>query len=187
MRIQKGFQGLFLCLFLAFGPGWHVALVSVSRKNERNSQMATHKDFMKIALDEARVARQACEVPVGAVLAKDGAVLAHGHNRRDATGDPTGHAEILVLHEAGTTAGEWRLDGATLYVTLEPCAMCAGAIVLARVQTVVFGASDPEAGAGGSAYNILEDGKLGHRVEVVAGVMEDECRAILSEFFERLR
>ncbi|MHB8894646.1 MAG: nucleoside deaminase [Candidatus Geothermincolia bacterium] len=142
---------------------------------------------MAIALEEAALAGQSREVPVGAVLVKDGEILARDHNRRDESGDPTGHAEVLVLRAAGTAAGDWRLEGTILYVTLEPCAMCAAAIALARVGTVVFGASDPVAGAAGSAYNILEDGKLGHRVQVIAGVMEDECRASLKEFFENLR
>ena len=142
-----------------------------------------HREFMELALVQALLAGEAGEVPVGAVLVRQGEVVASDHNRRDETGDPTAHAEALVLRKAGTAAGDWRLEGTTLYITLEPCAMCAGAIVLARVRTVVFGASDPAAGAGGSAYNILEDGKLGHRVEVIAGVMENECRALLETFF----
>jgi tRNA(adenine34) deaminase len=142
-----------------------------------------HKDFMELALTQALIAGEEGEVPVGAVLVRDGQVIASDRNRRDATGDPTAHAESLVLRQAGIDARDWRLESTTLYVTLEPCAMCAGAIVLARIGTVVFGASDPAAGAGGSAYNILEDGKLGHRVEVIAGVMETECRAILENFF----
>lgn len=145
------------------------------------------KDFMEIALAEAALAARAGEVPVGAVLVKDNEVIARDHNRRDVTGDPTAHAEVLVLRAAGVRAGDWRLDGATLYVTLEPCAMCAGAIALARVRTVIFGASDPVAGAGGSAYDILEDGRLGHQVEVQGGIMEDECREVLKQFFEGLR
>jgi tRNA(adenine34) deaminase len=146
-----------------------------------------HHDFMAIALEEARIAADHGEVPVGAALVKDGEIIARGHNRRVETGDPTAHAEVLVLHEAGNRTGDWRLEGTTLYVTLEPCPMCAGAIVLARVKSVVFGASEPRAGAGGSAYNILEDGTLGHRVEVVAGVMEEECRRLLRGFFNDLR
>jgi len=142
-----------------------------------------HREFMELALAQALLAGEAGEVPVGAVLVREGEVVASDHNRRDESGDPTAHAEALVLRQAGTDTGDWRLEGTTLYVTLEPCAMCAGAIVLARVRTVVFGASDPAAGAGGSAYNILEDGKLGHRVEVIAGVMENECRALLETFF----
>jgi len=146
-----------------------------------------HHDFMAIALEEARIAADHGEIPVGAALVKGGEVIARGHNRRIETGDPTAHAEVLVLREAGNRTGDWRLEGTTLYVTLEPCPMCAGAIVLARVKSVVFGASEPRAGAGGSAYNILEDGTLGHRVEVVAGVMEEECRRLLRGFFNDLR
>ena len=149
--------------------------------------MATHSDFMGMALEEAEAAAREGEIPVGVVLVRDGEVIARDHNRRDETGDPSAHAEILVLRRAGEKKGDWRLNGTTLYVTLEPCPMCAGAIVLARVDTVVFGASDPEAGAGGSAYNILEDGKLGHRVRVIAGIMEDECRRVLDDLFNGLR
>lgn len=149
--------------------------------------MATHSDFMGMALEEAEAAAREGEIPVGAVLVRDGEVIARDHNRRDETGDPSAHAEILVLRRVGEKKRDWRLNGTTLYVTLEPCPMCAGAIVLARVDTVVFGASDPEAGAGGSAYNILEDGKLGHRVRVIAGIMEDECRRVLDDFFKGLR
>ncbi len=138
---------------------------------------------MALALEEARAAGREGEVPVGAVLVENARVIARDHNRRDATGDPTAHAEALVLRAAGTDARDWRLDGTVLYVTLEPCAMCAGAIVLARVATVIFGASDPVAGAAGSAYNVLEDGRLGHAVRVIGGIMEDECGALLREFF----
>jgi tRNA(adenine34) deaminase len=142
---------------------------------------------MRIALDEAEIARDEGEVPVGAIVVEDGLVLARDHNRREKTTDPGGHAELLALRAACRKMGDWRLAGSTLYVTLEPCAMCAGAIVLARVGTVVFGAGDPAAGAGGSAYNILEDGRLGHRVQVIAGVLEDECRELLQGFFDDLR
>jgi len=146
-----------------------------------------HHDFMAIALEEARIAADHGEIPVGAALVKDGEIIARGHNRRVETGDPIAHAEVLVLREAADRTGDWRLEDTTLYVTLEPCPMCAGAIVLARVKSVVFGASEQRAGAGGSAYNILEDGTLGHRVEVVAGVMEEECRRLLQGFFDDLR
>lgn len=152
---------------------------------EKNLQ--NHRDFMAVAVEEAAAAGLSGEVPVGAVLVRNSRVVAHDHNRRGATGDPTAHAELLVLRSAGVRGNDWRLDGATLYVTLEPCSMCAGAIVLARLATVVFGASDPAAGAGGSAYNILQDGKLGHRVEVIAGIMEAECQAMLTTFFDDLR
>jgi tRNA(adenine34) deaminase len=146
-----------------------------------------HRDFMAIALEEARTAANHGEIPVGAALVKDGEVIARGHNRRVETGDPTAHAEALVLREAGNRTGDWRLEGTTLYVTLEPCPMCAGAIALSRVERVVFGASEPSTGAGGSAYNILEDGRLGHRVQVMAGVMEEECSRLLQGFFDGLR
>lgn len=142
---------------------------------------------MRIALDEAEKARAVGEVPVGAVVVQDGLVLARGHNQRESSHDPSSHAEILALRSACGKMGDWRLAGAALYVTLEPCAMCAGAIVLARVETVVFGASDPTAGAGGSAYNILEDGRLGHQVQIIGGVLEDECRDALQGFFDDLR
>ncbi|MCJ7745881.1 MAG: tRNA adenosine(34) deaminase TadA [Actinobacteria bacterium] len=149
--------------------------------------MKTHHELMQIALEEAELALEAGEIPVGAILVKDDEVIARGHNRRVETGDPTAHAEVLVLQMAGKRTGDWRLEGATLYVTLEPCPMCAGAIALARIERVVFGASEPRAGAGGSAYNLLEDGRLGHRVQVIAGVMEEECGRLLQGFFDDLR
>ena len=145
--------------------------------------MPSHRDYMLAALDEADEAYEKGEVPVGAVLVVNDEIVARAHNLRDTTGDPTAHAELLAVRYAGLAAGDWRLGGATLYVTLEPCAMCASAIVLARVSTVVFGASDPHAGAAGSAYNILEDGRLGHRCEVIGGVLEDRCAALLDRFF----
>lgn len=149
--------------------------------------MMRHSHFMRIALEEALIAGNKKEIPVGAVLVKDGEILAQNHNRRNETNDPTAHAEILVLREAAEKMGDWRLTGSTLYVTLEPCSMCAGAIALSRVETVVYGAPDLDAGAAGSAYNILEDGKLNFRSVVIAGVMENECRDILIDFFDGLR
>ena len=149
--------------------------------------MTPHREFMQAAIEEAGLAAAEGEVPVGAVLAVDGEIVARDHNRTESEKDPTAHAEMLVVRKAALKAGDRRLEGATLYVTLEPCPMCAAAIALARVARVVFGASDPRAGAGGSAYNILEDGRLGHRTEVIAGIMEDECRTLLQEFFDGLR
>jgi tRNA(adenine34) deaminase len=143
--------------------------------------------MMRLALEEARQAATEGEVPIGAVLASGEDMLARDHNRRERIADPTAHAEVLVLRRAAASSGEWRLDGTTLYVTLEPCPMCAGAIVLARVKTVVFGSTDVRAGAGGSAYDILEDGRLDHKVEVIGGVLEEECHALLSDFFEARR
>jgi tRNA(adenine34) deaminase len=123
-------------------------------------------------------------VPVGAVvLAPDGAVLARGRNAREATGDPTAHAEVLALRGAAAVLGTWRLDGCTLAVTLEPCTMCAGAAVLARVARVVFGAWDPKAGAAGSLWDVLRDRRLNHRPEVVGGVREEECGDLLRRWF----
>lgn len=139
---------------------------------------------MRQALAEASIALGAGDVPVGAVvLAPDGALLGAGHNAREATADPTAHAEIVALRVAAAARGTWRLDGCALAVTLEPCTMCAGALVLARVSRLVFGAWDPKAGAAGSVRDVVRDGRLNHRVEVVGGVLEQECGALLRRFF----
>lgn len=141
-------------------------------------------DPMRLALAEARLALAAGDVPVGAVvLGPDGAVVGRGHNAREASGDPTAHAEVLALRAAAATLGRWRLADCTLVVTLEPCAMCAGAIVLARVPRLVLGAWDDKAGAAGSVHDLVRDRRLNHRVEVVGGVLEAECAALLREFF----
>jgi tRNA(adenine34) deaminase len=143
---------------------------------------------VRAALGAAREALATGDVPVGAVvLAPSGEVLASACNAREAAQDPTAHAEVLALRSASAALGSWRLDGCTLAVTLEPCTMCAGAIVLARVARVVFGAWDPKAGAAGSTRDVLRDVRLNHRVEVVGGVLEDECGALLREFFEQHR
>lgn len=139
---------------------------------------------MRYALAEADLAALAGDVPVGAVvLAPDGSVLATGHNEREATGDPTAHAEVLALRRAAAATGEWRLTGCTLVVTLEPCVMCAGALVQARVERVVFGAFDEKAGATGSLWDLVRDRRLNHRPEVIHGVLEAECSAQLTAFF----
>ena len=139
---------------------------------------------MGTALDEARAALGTGDVPIGAVvLDPDGRVLAAGRNVREADGDPTGHAEVVALRAAAATLGAWRLDGCTLVVTLEPCTMCAGAAVLARVERVVFGAFDPKAGAVGSLWDVVRDRRLNHRPEVVTGVRAEESTALLEEFF----
>ncbi len=143
---------------------------------------------MELALAESELADGTADVPVGAVVVdEDGIVLGRGHNEREATGDPTAHAEIVALRAAAATRGEWRLDGCTLVVTLEPCTMCAGAIVLARVDRVVFGAYDEKAGAAGSLWDVVRDRRLNHRPEVVGGVMADETGARLRDFFGRHR
>ena len=139
---------------------------------------------MRLALDQARLAAGHGDVPIGAVLLDpSGEVLAAAGNRREVDSDPTGHAEILVLREAARAAGSWRLVDCTLVVTLEPCTMCAGALVLARVGTLVFGAYDPKAGAVASLFDVVRDPRLNHRVDVRGGVMEAECGALLSDFF----
>jgi tRNA(adenine34) deaminase len=143
--------------------------------------------FMDLALSEARTAATHADVPIGALVVRDGVEIARAHNRREVDRDPTAHAELLALRAASAAVGEWRLDGCTLYVTLEPCAMCAGALVLARVARLVFGAPDPKAGAVGSLYDIARDPRLNHRAEVTAGVRAEECGAVLKEFFAAKR
>ncbi|MUH49592.1 MAG: tRNA-specific adenosine deaminase [Actinobacteria bacterium] len=138
---------------------------------------------MAYALHQATLALAHDDVPVGAVVVRNGVVIAARHNERELTGDPTAHAEILAIRDAAELIGHWRLEQCTLYVTLEPCTMCAGALVNARVPRVVFGATDPKAGAGGSLYNVLADPRLNHRCVVETGVMADECGAILKTFF----
>jgi tRNA(adenine34) deaminase len=143
---------------------------------------------MRLALDEARSAGDAGDVPVGAiVLDSSGTVIGAGHNDRERTGDPTGHAEVIALRRAAARLGGWRLAGSTLVVTLEPCTMCAGAAVLARVDRIVYGAVDPKAGAVGSLWDVVRDRRLNHRPEVLAEVMAAECGALLTEFFARRR
>ncbi|WP_328938065.1 tRNA adenosine(34) deaminase TadA [Streptomyces tauricus] len=140
---------------------------------------------MRLALDQAGLAGRGKDVPVGAVvLAPDGTtVLATGHNEREAAGDPTAHAEVLAIRRAAARTGEWRLTGCTLVVTLEPCTMCAGALVQSRVDRVVYGARDEKAGAAGSLWDVVRDRRLNHRPEVIAGVLDEECARLLTEFF----
>ena len=139
---------------------------------------------MRLALEEAERAVQSGDVPVGAVvLSRDGTVLATGHNEREATGDPTAHAEVLAIRRAAAQLGEWRLSGCTLVVTLEPCTMCAGAIVQSRLDRVVYGARDEKAGAAGSLWDVVRDRRLNHRPEVIHGVLEQECAKQLTGFF----
>ncbi|UGY92444.1 tRNA adenosine(34) deaminase TadA [Streptomyces gobiensis] len=141
-------------------------------------------DPMRLALTEAVRATETGDVPVGAlVLGPTGAVLGRGRNEREATGDPTAHAEVVAVREAARSVGQWRLSGCTLVVTLEPCTMCAGAIVLSRLDRVVYGATDPKAGAAGSLWDVIRDRRLNHRPEVIAGVLPGECGRLLTEFF----
>jgi tRNA(adenine34) deaminase len=154
------------------------------------SSVATTGDeaWMRVALEEARAAVGHDDVPVGAVVVgPDGAELARGRNRREQSGDPTGHAELEALRGAAKALGRWRLDGCTLVVTLEPCAMCAGAMVQARLARLVFGADDPKAGAVTSLWDLVRDPRLTHRVEVCRGVLADECAEVLRAFFRARR
>jgi tRNA(adenine34) deaminase len=144
--------------------------------------------FMRLALREAERAREHGDVPIGAVVVRDdGEVVSAAHNERELRQDPTAHAEVLALREAAIALGSWRVLDATLYVTLEPCAMCAGAIVLARTPRVIYGAADPKAGAAGSVLDVLDEPRLNHRPEVVSGVLADECGELLREFFASRR
>ncbi|WNB92063.1 tRNA adenosine(34) deaminase TadA [Bacillus sp. NEB1478] len=143
--------------------------------------------YMELALKEAQKAADIGEVPIGAVLVKDDQVIAKAHNLREVEKRAIAHAEILAIDEACKATGAWRLEGTTLYVTLEPCAMCAGAIVLSRVQRVVYGAKDPKGGCAGTLMNLLQEDRFNHQCEVISGIKEDACKEILSGFFRDLR
>jgi len=149
--------------------------------------MGSDEEFMRLALEEARKAEGAGEVPVGAVVVADGNVVARGANRTIADCDPTAHAEMVALRAAARELGNYRLSGTTLYVTIEPCAMCAGAIIQARVERVVYGADDPKGGAVRSCFQVLDHPQLNHRVEVTPGVLGSECAALLQAFFSTRR
>ncbi len=146
-----------------------------------------HDRFMRLAIDAARAATEHDDVPVGAVVVRGGEVIATAANRREIDQDPTAHAEILALRDAAKALGSWRLEACTLYVTLEPCAMCAGSLVLARLPLLVYGAGDPKAGAVDHLYDIPRDPRLNHRVEVVTGVLDQECGDLLRDFFRARR
>jgi len=143
--------------------------------------------WMARALEQARLAAIRGEVPVGAVLIRDGALLAEGHNLTVTGADPTAHAEVVAIRKAAALQGDWRLEGSTLYCTLEPCTLCCGAIILARVPRVVYGASDPKAGMAGTLGNLLQDARLNHRAEVVSGVLAQASSSLLQEFFQARR
>jgi tRNA(adenine34) deaminase len=149
---------------------------------------AAYDAAMRTALVEAGRARESGDVPIGAVVVDaNGSVVGRGHNVRERDGDPTGHAELVALRRAAEAEGQWRLSGCTLVVTLEPCTMCAGALVLARVDRLVFGAFDPKAGAVGSLWDVVRDRRLNHRPEVVSGVLADDCSTLLDDFFAHQR
>jgi tRNA(adenine34) deaminase len=150
-------------------------------------QSAMHEHYMQLALDEAELAFREEEVPIGAVIVHDGRVIASAHNQRERLHDPTAHAEMIAITQAAEALQSWRLEGCTLYVTLEPCPMCAGAILQARIPLLVYGTADPKAGAVHSLYQLLGDARLNHRCEVVSQVLAEPCGQILSRFFQAQR
>src|SRR5690349_10030539 len=146
-----------------------------------------HDHFMRLAYQEAEAALSESEVPIGAVIVYDGRVIASAHNQREQLQDPTAHAEMIAITQAAQSLGSWRLEGCTLYVTLEPCPMCAGAIVQARVPLVVYGAADPKAGAVHTLFGLLSDRRLNHQAQIVPGVLADRCGELLTNFFQAQR
>ncbi|MCY2924755.1 MAG: tRNA adenosine(34) deaminase TadA [Planctomycetota bacterium] len=146
-----------------------------------------HDAWMSAAMDEARAAEAAGDVPIGAVIVRDGAIIARAHNRRIIDADPTAHAEVLAIRAAAAALGDWRLERCTLVVTLEPCCMCAGAMVLARIERLVYGAADPKAGAVDTLYRLCNDARLNHQVDIVAGVRSSDCGDLLTDFFRKQR
>ena len=152
-----------------------------------DEELIPAEHWMRFALDQAMQAFEEREVPVGAVIVQGGRIVGEGHNQRETLNDPTAHAEMIALTQAAETLGSWRLLDCTLYVTLEPCPMCAGAIVQARIPRVVYGTPDPKAGACHSLYQITSDPRLNHQVLVTAGVLQDQCRQILQDFFAEQR
>ena len=152
-----------------------------------DNPLQPHEAWMRQALDQARTAFDEGEVPVGAVIVHEAAVVGVGYNQRESLKDPTAHAEIIAITQAAQTLDSWRLNDCTLYATLEPCPMCAGAIVQARIRCVVYGTTDPKGGACHTLYQITEDSRLNHQATVLGGVLQDECRQILQEFFQLQR
>ncbi|MFD1708120.1 tRNA adenosine(34) deaminase TadA [Siminovitchia sediminis] len=149
--------------------------------------MEREEKYMQLAIAEAKKAEQIQEVPIGAVIVLNGEVIAAAHNRRETEQNAVAHAELLAIEEACEKLGTWRLEGAELYVTLEPCPMCSGAILLSRIQKVTYGASDPKAGCAGTLMNLLTDERFNHQSEVISGVLAEECGSLLTEFFRSLR
>lgn len=146
-----------------------------------------HETFMKVAIEEAKKAEIIGEVPIGACVVLHGEIIGRGHNLRESNQNPTQHAEMVAIEEASRQIGSWRLEHCTLYITLEPCVMCSGAIVMSRIPTVVFGAHDPKGGCSGSLMNLLNESRFNHQATVISGIMHDECSTLLKEFFKNLR
>jgi len=153
----------------------------------QNVELNINNQFMTYAFKEAKKAYNKGEVPIGAVIVKDGKIIAKAHNLRESKQDATAHAEMLAITKACKKLGSWRLVDCDLYVTLEPCPMCAGAIIQSRIRRLIFGATDPKAGAAGTVVNLFNTGKFNHKVEVIQGVMENDCSQILKQFFKELR
>jgi len=154
---------------------------------EKKNDVKSHEYWMQRAIAEAGKARAKDEVPIGCVIVRDGQIIARGHNLRESAQDPSAHAELIAIRKAARKLASWRLLETTLYVTLEPCIMCMGAIILSRIPTVVFGCYDPKGGAAGSLYDLSGDSRLNHRIQLLPGIMEAQCSALLSVFFSELR
>jgi tRNA(adenine34) deaminase len=162
----------------------------MTKKEDAMTENKTASDdnyYMSIAIEEAKKASAIGEVPIGAIIVRNGEIVGSGYNTRETAKDPLAHAEMMAIKKASETLGGWRLLDTTLYVTLEPCPMCSGAIVQARVPRIVYGAMDPKAGCAGSLMNLLQDPRLNHQVEITQGVMEEECGLLLKDFFRSLR
>lgn len=151
------------------------------------SDIKVDESFMRRAVDQAMIAEENGDVPIGTIIVYEGRVIAKAYNQREQLNDPTAHAEIIALTQAADYLKSWRLGGCTIYVTLEPCPMCAGALVLARMDRLVFGCGDPKTGACGSLYDIVTDGRLNHRLDVTSGILESECGNLLKDFFQQRR
>ncbi|MHC4757603.1 MAG: tRNA adenosine(34) deaminase TadA [Planctomycetota bacterium] len=152
-----------------------------------DKQLQTDERFMRVAIEAAKIARENDDVPIGAVIIHNGQIVAKAYNQREQLQDPTAHAEIIALTQAAAALGNWHLHDCTMYVTLEPCCMCAGALVLSRMDKLVYGCEDPKAGACGSLYNIVQDQRLNHRLEISSGVLRDLCSSLLQDFFQKKR
>ncbi|MFZ0034767.1 MAG: tRNA adenosine(34) deaminase TadA [Sedimentisphaerales bacterium] len=151
------------------------------------NKLTDDQRYMKTAIEQAKIAEENGDVPIGAVIVHKNQIIAKAYNQREQLQDPTAHAEIIALTQAAAALENWHLNGCTMYVTLEPCPMCAGALVLARIDRLVYGCDDPKTGAVKSLYNIVTDGRLNHRLEVTSGVLSDECTALLQQFFQKRR
>lgn len=161
--------------------------MSCEQDEAKTNFLAFDADFMQIAISEAKIALNKAEVPIGAVIVKDGQVISQAHNQREQQQNPIAHAEIIAIEAAAQKLKNWRLSGCTIYVTLEPCPMCAGAIQQARISRLVYGTPDPKAGAAGSVFNIVNEPKLAHRLQITSGVEQEKCRQLLHLFFKKVR